>query len=77
MSRIFFPNPLSGEKCNGDENTVSDMLRENAALIHAIKDAQNDGCADKMLDYMKLLHRNLLWLSLLADSTKNSNSSGE
>ncbi|CAF4099970.1 unnamed protein product, partial [Rotaria magnacalcarata] len=49
------------------------LLRENAALIRTIKELQNEGNNDNLFDYMKQLHRNILWLSLLADETSTKN----
>ncbi|CAF2460087.1 unnamed protein product [Rotaria sp. Silwood2] len=73
MSKIFLIDPETGNNYQGNERTVTNLLRENAALIRTIKELQNEGNNDNLFDYMKQLHRNILWLSLLADgiSTKN------
>ncbi|CAF0882908.1 unnamed protein product [Adineta steineri] len=75
MSKIFLADPQTGNNYPGDEQTVTNLLRENAALIRTIKELQNEGNDENLFDYMKQLHRNILWLSLLADetSTKTTN----
>ncbi|CAF0888704.1 unnamed protein product [Adineta steineri] len=75
MSKIFSVDPQTGHNYPGDEQTVTNLLRENAALIRTIKELQNEGNDENLFDYMKQLHRNILWLSLLADetSTKTTN----
>ncbi|CAF1385436.1 unnamed protein product [Rotaria magnacalcarata] len=73
MSKIFLTDPETGNNYPGDEQTVANLLRENAALIRTIKELQNEGNNDNLFDYMKQLHRNILWLSLLADETSTKN----
>ncbi|CAF0774716.1 unnamed protein product [Rotaria sp. Silwood1] len=73
MSKIFLVDPETGNNYQGDEQTVTNLLRENAALIRTIKELQNEGNDDNLFDYMKQLHRNILWLSLLADGTSIKN----
>ncbi|CAF0735462.1 unnamed protein product [Rotaria sordida] len=73
MSKIFLIDPETGNNYQGDEQTVTNLLRENAALIRTIKELQNEGNNDNLFDYMKQLHRNILWLSLLADGTSIKN----
>ncbi|CAF3218095.1 unnamed protein product [Rotaria socialis] len=69
MSKIFLTDPETANTYPGNEQTVTNLLRENAALIRTIKELQNEGNNDNLFDYMKQLHRNILWLSLLADET--------
>ena len=66
MSKIFLTDPQIGNNCQGDEQTETKLLPENAALIRTIKELQND---DNVFDYMKQLHRNIIRLGLLADGT--------
>jgi hypothetical protein len=73
MSKIFLTDPQTGNNYLGDEQTVTNLLRENAALIRTIKELQNEGNNENLFDYMKQLHRNILWLSLLADETSIKN----
>ncbi|CAF0994494.1 unnamed protein product [Adineta ricciae] len=42
MSKIFLTDPQTGKTYPGDEQTVTNLLRENAALIRTIKELQND-----------------------------------
>jgi hypothetical protein len=75
MSKIFSIDPQTGNNYLGDNQTVTNLLRENAALIRTIKELQNEGNDEDLFDYTKQLHRNIIWLSLLADgtSTKTNN----
>ena len=38
-----------------------------------MKELQNEGNEEHLFEYMKQCHRNLLWLSLLADQNCNKN----
>ncbi|CAF1122222.1 unnamed protein product [Adineta ricciae] len=69
MSKIFLTDPQTGKTYPGDEHTVTNLLRENAALIRTIKELQNDGNDDHLFDYMKQLHRNIVWLSSTTDES--------
>jgi len=69
MSKIFLTDPQTGNNYQADEQTVTNLLRENAALIRTIKELQNEGNNENLFDYIKQLHRNIIWLSLLADET--------
>ncbi|CAF0967757.1 unnamed protein product [Adineta ricciae] len=69
MSKIFLTDPQTGKTYPGDEQTVTNLLRENAALIRTIKELQNDGNDDHLFDYMKRLHRNIVWLSSTTDES--------
>ncbi|UJR37270.1 hypothetical protein I4U23_029979 [Adineta vaga] len=71
MSKIFLTDPQTGKTYPGDEQTVTNLLRENAALIRTIKELQNEGNDGHLFDYMKQLHRNIVWLSSIADETSN------
>ena len=51
--------------------SVQKMLDENTALIHAIIEFQNQGNAHECVQYQQILHRNLIFLATLADSTIN------
>lgn len=47
------------------------LLDENAQLIQAIVDYQNKGKAVECVQYQQLLHKNLVYLASLADSSQN------
>lgn len=53
------------------QQTVQSLLDENSQLIQAIVDYQNKGKAYECTQYQQLLHRNLVYLATLADSTQS------
>lgn len=50
---------------------VQKILDENCGLIQTIQDFQNMGKAHECMAYHQQLHRNLVYLATLADSTQN------
>ncbi|XP_028417920.1 calcium-responsive transactivator-like [Dendronephthya gigantea] len=60
-----------GNRIRGNPQSVQKLLDENAQLIQAIVDYQNKGKAAECIQYQQLLHKNLMYLASLADSTQN------
>jgi SSXT protein (N-terminal region) len=50
---------------------IQKILDENCGLIQTIQDYQNMGKAVECMSYHQALHRNLVYLAQLADSTQN------
>lgn len=50
---------------------IQKILDENCGLIQTIQDFQNMGKANECMSYHQALHRNLVYLATLADSTQN------
>lgn len=50
---------------------IQKILDENCGLIQTIQDFQNMGKAQECMSYHQALHRNLVYLAQLADSTQN------
>jgi hypothetical protein len=50
---------------------IQKILDENCGLIQTIQDFQNMGKAMECMSYQQALHRNLVYLATLADSTQN------
>lgn len=60
-----------GNQPRGIPQTVQKILDENAQLIQAIVDYQNKGKAVECVQYQQLLHKNLVYLASLADTSQN------
>ncbi|XP_068724462.1 calcium-responsive transactivator-like [Montipora capricornis] len=56
------------------QQTVQSLLDENSQLIQAILDYQSKGKAYECTQYQQLLHRNLVYLATLADSSQSMQS---
>lgn len=68
MSMTF----VSGrQRSEPTQQTVQSLLDENSQLIQAIVDYQSKGKAYECTQYQQLLHRNLVYLATLADSTQS------
>ncbi|KAF5297700.1 hypothetical protein FQA39_LY12031, partial [Lamprigera yunnana] len=50
---------------------IQKILDENGTLIQTIQEHQNKGKAQECSQYQHLLHRNLIFLSSIADATQN------
>ncbi|XP_067055066.1 calcium-responsive transactivator-like isoform X1 [Acropora muricata] len=68
MSMTF----VSGrQRQEATQQTVQSLLDENSQLIQAIVDYQSKGKAYECTQYQQLLHRNLVYLATLADSSQS------
>ncbi|XP_067905137.1 protein SSXT-like isoform X1 [Heterodontus francisci] len=70
MSVVFVPQRLRG-KCEINQATIQKLLDENNQLIQCIVDYQNNGKAAECTQYQQILHRNLIYLATIADSSQN------
>ncbi|KAM3920735.1 SS18-like protein 2 [Leptodactylus fuscus] len=68
MSLVFVPDRLRGRVPIPEDN-VQRLLEENDQLIRCIVEYQNKGRAVDCLLYQQVLHRNLIYLATIADST--------
>lgn len=50
---------------------IQKILDENCGLISTIQDYQNSGKMQECMSYQHALHKNLVYLATLADSTQN------
>lgn len=50
---------------------IQKILDENCTIIQTIQDYQNKGQANECMNYHQTLHRNLVYLAQLADSSQN------
>ena len=53
-----------------NQRNIQRMLEENAALIKTISEYQNAGKHNETVQYQWNLHRNMLYLASVADSTR-------
>ncbi|XP_078400813.1 SS18-like protein 2 isoform X2 [Cetorhinus maximus] len=70
MSVVFVPQRLRG-KCEINQATIQKLLDENNQLIQCIVEYQNNGKAAECTQYQQILHRNLIYLATIADSSQN------
>uniref|UniRef100_UPI00398F1C68 SS18-like protein 2 isoform X2 n=1 Tax=Pristiophorus japonicus TaxID=55135 RepID=UPI00398F1C68 len=70
MSVVFVPQRLRG-KCEINQATIQRLLDENNQLIQCIVEYQNNGKAAECTQYQQILHRNLIYLATIADSSQN------
>lgn len=63
---IFRPGPPPPSPAQ-----IQKILDENCGLIQTIQDYQNMGKAVECMSYHQALHRNLVYLAQLADSSQN------
>ncbi|XP_074645540.1 uncharacterized protein LOC141901887 isoform X2 [Tubulanus polymorphus] len=56
---------------NGLIHKLTQMLDENSQLIQTIIDYQSRGKAAECVQYQQILHRNLVYLATIADSSQN------
>ncbi|XP_040265367.1 SS18-like protein 2 [Bufo bufo] len=68
MSFVFMPEKLRG-RVQIPEDNVQRLLEENDQLIRCIVEYQQKGRAAESLQYQQILHRNLIYLATIADST--------
>ncbi|KAM8945989.1 SS18-like protein 2 [Pelodytes ibericus] len=71
MSLVFVPEKLRGKVLLPDD-TVQRLLDENDQLIRCIVEYQNRGRAAECLQYQQVLHRNLIYLATIADSSSRT-----
>jgi hypothetical protein len=53
-----------------NQRNIQRMLEENAALIKTISEYQNAGKHNETVQYQWNLHRNMMYLASVADSTR-------
>ncbi len=53
-----------------NQRNIQRMLEENAALIKTISEYQNAGKHNETVQYQWSLHRNMMYLASVADSTR-------
>ncbi|XP_051884398.1 calcium-responsive transactivator-like isoform X2 [Pristis pectinata] len=70
MSVVFVPQRLRS-KCEINQATIQKLLDENNQLIQCIVEYQNIGKAAECTQYQQILHRNLIYLATIADSSQN------
>ncbi|XP_074645544.1 uncharacterized protein LOC141901887 isoform X4 [Tubulanus polymorphus] len=70
MSLAFVP-PHQRGKGPPNTQTIQKMLDENSQLIQTIIDYQSRGKAAECVQYQQILHRNLVYLATIADSSQN------
>ncbi|XP_029464226.1 SS18-like protein 2 [Rhinatrema bivittatum] len=68
MSVVFVPERLRG-KVEINQDTIQRLLEENDQLIRCIVEYQNKGRATECAQYQHILHRNLIYLATIADSS--------
>uniref|UniRef100_V9KW02 Protein SSXT n=1 Tax=Callorhinchus milii TaxID=7868 RepID=V9KW02_CALMI len=71
MSVVFVPPRLRG-KYEINPSTIQRLLDENNQLIQCIVEYQNKGKAAECTQYQQILHRNLIYLATIADSSQNA-----
>ncbi|XP_026570233.1 SS18-like protein 2 [Pseudonaja textilis] len=72
MSVVFVPERLRG-KAEVNQETLRRLLDENDQLIRCIVEYQNKGRATECLQHQHTLHRNLIYLATIADSSPSPN----
>lgn len=69
--------PIPGNRNQGNPPPttaqIQKILDENCGLIQTIQDFQNMGKANECMTYHQALHKNLVYLAQLADSSQNIN----
>ncbi|KAF7483693.1 SS18-like protein 2 [Marmota monax] len=70
MSVAFVPDWMRGKT----EVNLQQLLEENDQLICCIVEHQNKGGAKECVQYQHVLHRNLIYLATIADSSPSSTS---
>ncbi|XP_033754552.1 calcium-responsive transactivator-like isoform X1 [Pecten maximus] len=68
---LTFVQPQQKKGPAPNQATIQKMLDENNQLIQAIVDYQNKGKSSECLQFQQMLHRNLVYLATLADSSQN------
>lgn len=63
-----------GQRPPPTHQQIQKMLDENGHLIQTIQEYQSKGKAQESLQYQQVLHRNLMYLASLADSSQNMHS---
>lgn len=68
MSLTHIPGDVQ-QNASPEQATVGKMLAENSQLIEAIAEYQRMGRIEDSVKYQELLHRNLIYLGNLADTS--------
>ncbi|XP_069072571.1 SS18-like protein 2 [Lissotriton helveticus] len=68
MSVTFVPERYRG-KAEINQDTIQRLLEENDQLIRCIVEYQNKGRAVQCAQYQQILHRNLVYLATIADTS--------
>ncbi|XP_028665924.1 SS18-like protein 2 [Erpetoichthys calabaricus] len=71
MSVVFVPERLR-ENVQINQNIIQQLLDENDQLIRCIVDYQQKGRASDCVQYQQILHRNLVYLATISDSTPST-----
>ncbi|CAL1534725.1 unnamed protein product, partial [Lymnaea stagnalis] len=71
MSTAYVPPHQKPPNPPPTQATIQKMLDENTQLIQTISDYQMKGKSTECIQYQQLLHRNLVYLANLADSSTN------
>lgn len=66
-------NPRNNPVAPPTTAQIQKILDENCGLIQTIQDYQNMGKVHECMTYHQALHKNLVYLAQLADSTQNIN----
>ncbi|XP_030269582.1 SS18-like protein 2 [Sparus aurata] len=71
MSIVFVPKKLRGTaKIN--QETIQRLLDENDQLVRCITEYMQKGRAVECVQYQQILHRNLVYLATIADSSPDN-----
>ncbi|XP_069495510.1 SS18-like protein 2 isoform X1 [Ambystoma mexicanum] len=71
MSVTFVPEKYR-RKAVINQETIQRLLEENDQLIRCIAEYQNKGRAVQCAQYQQILHRNLVYLATIADSSPST-----
>nr|ACQ58749.1 SS18-like protein 2 [Anoplopoma fimbria] len=71
MSIVFVPKKLRG-KAKINQETIQRLLDENDQLIRCIAEYMQKGRAVECVQYQQILHRNIVYLAIIADASPDS-----
>ncbi|XP_033898471.2 SS18-like protein 2 [Acipenser ruthenus] len=70
MSIVFVPEKLRG-RAQINQEIIQRLLEENDQLVRIIVEYQRKGRAAECVRYQQILHRNLVYLATIADTSPN------
>ncbi|XP_041078151.1 SS18-like protein 2 [Polyodon spathula] len=70
MSIVFVPEKLRG-RAQINQEIIQRLLEENDQLVRVIVEYQRKGRATECVRYQQILHRNLVYLATIADTSPN------
>lgn len=68
MSVVFVPKRQRG-KAEINQETIQRLLDENDQLVRCIAEYMQKGRATECVQYLQILHRNIVYLGIIADAS--------